>query len=75
VPGNICQALFDGALVEALLGDGGVGGGGGGGGALPGSKKSGFGFPRESQLVSFVEDINGSEVEWTMVGRCRLTRG
>ena len=69
--GNFRRARFDGALVEALLGDGGVGGGG----VLPGSKKSGFGFPRESQLVSFVEDINGSEVEWTMVGRCRLSRG
>lgn len=62
---RLAGRCFDGALVEALLGDWGDDGGarGAGGG---GNKKSGFGFARESTLVSFVENIDGAEVEWTM---------
>ncbi|EEH57231.1 uncharacterized protein MICPUCDRAFT_57898 [Micromonas pusilla CCMP1545] len=59
---------FDGVLAEALLtaadddeGDGG-GGGGGGGGKIAG----GFGFDRYAKDVTFVENVNGGDVEWTM---------
>ena len=58
------------AAAAGAAGGGGNKGAGGGVGGGVGNKQSsgssGFGFARESTLISFVEDINGSEVEWTM---------